>query len=244
MKQNESPDLQDHHPGMNPGEEVVFLLHSRTEDSPEPAFNLPFPGTPPPRVPVSDPPVPAGAQAYLQSPLSVDTRLPEPAPVAERSGVRFDPQNILEQVGGKIVSWIRNGQGPRHSGDQVIKIQLHPESLGRLEVKITMTDNQISTSIVTESALVRDMIQSHQHWLSSALTEQGFKMSDFSVTVGRQGMDWSGNGSAFPWTPSEGGRNGSRDEKTSRRPAWTEFREMDGRGVGLSLMNGGVNIFA
>jgi flagellar hook-length control protein FliK len=243
MKKNESPDLQEHHPGMNPGEETVLLLHSRAEGSPEPAFNLPVPGTPPPGVPVSDPPVPTGAQAHLQSPLSVDTRFPEPAPVTERSGVRFDPQNILEQVGGKIVSWIRGGQGMRHSGDQVIKIQLQPESLGRLEVKISMTDNQISTSIVTESASVRDLIQSHQHWLSSALTEQGFKMSDFSVSVAHQGMDRNGNGNASPWTPSEGGRNGSRDEKTSRRPEWTEFRGMEGRGAVHSLMNGGVNIF-
>jgi hypothetical protein len=100
----------------------------------------------------------------------------------------IEPPPVMEQVGGPLVSFLRLGkQGG--DGEQVVKIQLQPESLGRVDVKISLNDNQISTHIVTDTHMVRDLIDANQTSLRTALQEQGLQVGDMWVSVRQQSPD-------------------------------------------------------
>ena len=68
-----------------------------------------------------------------------------------------------------------------------ISLQLVPESLGRVRVKLTVTDGILTGRIVVQNDETRALIQSNIVKLQENLERQGIPVSKFLVDVGRDG---------------------------------------------------------
>jgi len=65
-----------------------------------------------------------------------------------------------------------------------IRLRLHPESLGALQVEITLQKGAVVAHIITGDHLVKNLLEANQTLLSQSLAEQGFEVNGFSVDVG------------------------------------------------------------
>ena len=88
--------------------------------------------------------------------------------------------NVINQVTEKM----RVMLGARKSE---ISLQLVPESLGRVRVKLTVTDGILSGRIVVQNDETRALIQGNIVKLQENLEQQGIPVSKFLVDVGRDG---------------------------------------------------------
>lgn len=88
-----------------------------------------------------------------------------------------DPNSIIEQVIKGIQ--VRN-LGPDNSE---MRMQLSPEHLGDVSVKLSMSGGNISATITAQSAEVRDVLLANQNELHRSLADAGLKLQNFSVNV-------------------------------------------------------------
>jgi hypothetical protein len=187
-------------------------------------------------------------------PLWINAPSPSPNPVTPRdpsvehplstlNDAGADPDFLIEQVSGRIISFLRRGGGD--SGrplEHTIRISLHPESLGRMEVKVSVVDDQIRATLVAESARVKELIDSQQQSLRSVLQEHGFKVNDLNVTVGHQMSGGHRQSMFFHGELNDQGRRGTlRGRGETGAPMNPGFLE---RGIGFYDTRGSVNIFA
>ena len=115
-----------------------------------------------------------------------------------QSFVQDQKDNILSQVGDRLVQTARNGGG-------TIRMTLHPQSLGRLEVELRMQDGVMKAAIVAEDPAVRDVLMGQQHELRQSLEAQGLKLQEFSVSVRQDNGHPAGDGA----NQNKGRLNGS-----------------------------------
>lgn len=66
-----------------------------------------------------------------------------------------------------------------------IKIQLMPENLGNISLKITREDNTFTARILAESIPVKETIESNLNQLRDSLSEKGISISNIEVFVGQ-----------------------------------------------------------
>lgn len=90
-------------------------------------------------------------------------------------------------------------------GQKDLKIQLHPEEMGRLRMEIGMKNHQVVLKIYVENPLVKDLIENNLAQLREGLLDQGLKMDRCSVTVGDHFQHQSGgSGDNSPGTGNHG----------------------------------------
>ncbi len=65
-----------------------------------------------------------------------------------------------------------------------LRLQLHPESLGALQVELSLQKGSLVAHILTADPRVKDLLESNQALLRQSLAEQGFDVDGFSVDVG------------------------------------------------------------
>ena len=80
------------------------------------------------------------------------------------------------------------------SGRSEFKIDLKPESLGHLKMRISTENNQVTVKIVAETHLVKEMIESNVNKLKTNFQNQGLVVEKVEVSVGQdskqQGMGY------------------------------------------------------
>jgi flagellar hook-length control protein FliK len=64
-----------------------------------------------------------------------------------------------------------------------VTLKLNPESLGKVNVSIDMTDNIMNTKINVESESVKQLIQSSSESLKNMLNENGIQLASFTVNL-------------------------------------------------------------
>lgn len=88
----------------------------------------------------------------------------------------IDPQAVIEQLVKGIVL--------RNSGNtSEVRMRLQPEHLGDVSLKLTVSGNTITATIVAQNAHVRDMLLQNQQQLARSLSEAGLSLGNFSVDV-------------------------------------------------------------
>jgi len=68
-----------------------------------------------------------------------------------------------------------------------LRLQLNPEHLGRMDVRVHAHEGAVSAVIRVEHAGVREMVESQLAALRVSLAEQGIKIDRLEVSVGQQG---------------------------------------------------------
>jgi flagellar hook-length control protein FliK len=102
-------------------------------------------------------------------------------------GTTVDTSAVLEQmVKGMTMRTLAQGTSE-------IRLQLQPENLGQVTMRLTVSGNQVSANIVAQSADVRSALVANQQDLARSLSQAGLTLSGFSVDVsgGDAGNDQS-----------------------------------------------------
>lgn len=74
-----------------------------------------------------------------------------------------------------------------------IRMQLEPENLGKLTLKLAVEKGLITAKFVTESYEVKQIIESNFNELKDMLQEKGLEVQNFSVSVGQQSKEFNNN---------------------------------------------------
>jgi flagellar hook-length control protein FliK len=106
---------------------------------------------------------------------SVQTAPPTPAPPAT-----VDANAVVEQL--------LRGISLRNLGSSEIRLQLVPEQLGDLSVKLTVSNGNVSAHIIAQNADVHGALVAGQTQLSRSLADAGLKLSSFTVDVSGGGL--------------------------------------------------------
>jgi hypothetical protein len=69
------------------------------------------------------------------------------------------------------------------SGEKTISVRLVPESLGELRLEVTSNDNSVSVRMVSANPAVREALQNQLHGLRETLTQDGFTVSQATVSA-------------------------------------------------------------
>ncbi len=78
-------------------------------------------------------------------------------------------------------------------GSSTINLHLQPDSLGDVQMKITVSGSQISANVVAQNADVRSALLSNQQQLTKSLAEAGLTLTGFSVDVSGGNANQQGN---------------------------------------------------
>jgi hypothetical protein len=92
------------------------------------------------------------------------------------------PSPVFSQVEGSI-RWILK------QGSQGAELQLHPESLGKVTIKLTMEGNQVHAQVWASEARTLPILQDHRAFLEVSLQQQGLALGSFELQYGQRGQD-------------------------------------------------------
>lgn len=117
------------------------------------------------------------------------TASPEPAPVHRPSGAvaaeatqeapkqPVEPEQVLRQVTRFIKVMVDTKQSE-------VRLNLHPEHLGHIAVKLVVGDGAIRANLVAQDMAVKAALEANLDQLKSRLSDQGFQVEQVHVTVG------------------------------------------------------------
>lgn len=107
-----------------------------------------------------------------QSPVVDETGSPHPSPSAPVS-----VRQVVDQIVHKVELEVKGEYGE-------VRLQLKPEHLGELEIKIATNNGVVSAAFLAESKTVKGLIEAGLPQLKQQLMQQGLNIQDVSVEVG------------------------------------------------------------
>jgi flagellar hook-length control protein FliK len=129
----------------------------------------------------------ANAASLIAAPSSNLNSQVQNALQSSSNGSAVDPNQVIEQmVNGMTMRTLAQGTSE-------IRLQLQPENLGQVTMRLTVSGNQVSASVIAQSADVRNALVANQQELARSLQGAGLTLSGFSVDVsgGDAGQDQS-----------------------------------------------------
>jgi len=161
------------------------------------------------------PPDPASAQTAVtqQSPSPVqagrqaDTAPGTAAAAASRAGPSptqmAEPARLAEARPTNIVQQIRTAiEEASPAGNTILRLQLHPEALGRIQLQITRSADGLHIVLQPDGAVAARLLDQSLHDLRSALSEAGVQLGGLSIG---HPHSQGGKSDAQPWaTPGKG----------------------------------------
>jgi flagellar hook-length control protein FliK len=118
------------------------------------------------------------------------------AKAGERVGQHF---GVIEPRWSERVADAVRLSALRGGGD--IRLQLEPEGLGHIDVRLQLHQDGVRAVIVAEHESTRQLLANQQHLLQDAFARSDLRLSDFSVDVGS-----GGNAAAFTRGGDDDGR--------------------------------------
>ena len=96
------------------------------------------------------------------------------------------PQAPMAQLEGSVKWLLRNDA-------KMAEIQLYPEHLGRVTVRLRIEGNEVHARIWASEASTIPMLKEHRAFLESSLKDQGLNLSSFDLQQGRGGQQAEGD---------------------------------------------------
>lgn len=116
----------------------------------------------------------------------VDAKVEATMSVEEKTQIAHQMQEIVEQVVEQMKITLTDDTSE-------ISMQLHPESLGKVNLSVVTKDGHVTAQFVAENELARQALEGQIQRLRDSLGDQGLKVdevevsvSDFSFTQGNQ----------------------------------------------------------
>jgi flagellar hook-length control protein FliK len=85
-----------------------------------------------------------------------------------------------EQVLRQLTGWLSSH---RSNELQSIRLNLSPESLGTIQVDLSVQNQQVKADIVASSAQVKELLEKHQDLLRNGLADNGLRVDQFTVRL-------------------------------------------------------------
>lgn len=101
---------------------------------------------------------------------------------AEAATMKAEPVPVKEAITRTFMQVQRSPDRPAE-----LRLQLNPEHLGRMEVRVHAHEGVVSAIIRVEHGAVRDLVESQFAALRASLAEQGIKVDRLEVSVNQQG---------------------------------------------------------
>ncbi len=167
----------------------------------------------------------------VATPASITVNDPRLVPAAPRAQTA-SPQSseFMLQLADRMQVLVRDGRGE-------IRVQLHPENLGHLEIRAENASGGVIARIVAESSTVKNYLESNLHLLQQSIQDQGLKIDRIQVTVQDNGGSESFAGhtaqSGYPGSGSQERRNG----RSTENPGSLESEEPGLDAVTMAMMN-------
>ena len=116
-----------------------------------------------------------------------ESAAPQPAAPAA-AAPRALPADVMQRITEKAVSMVRNGQDS-------IKIQLNPASLGHIQLKVATEGQQVMIRMLVENPATRDLLEGNVGLLRAELGQQGLTIDrlDLDLFSGNHTSGQSGN---------------------------------------------------
>lgn len=113
----------------------------------------------------------------------------------KQSLVQVSKTDIINQV-------VKKAEIAVHDGRQEMIMKLEPESLGKLNLKVSVENGIITAKFLAESQQVKEVLESSFNQLKDALQEKGIAVQSFSVSVGQEGKDFQSQQGFEQWKKS------------------------------------------
>lgn len=119
------------------------------------------------------------------------------------------------------------------------EIQLDPADLGRLEVRVNLSQEQAQVTFASPNASVRDALEGQMHRLRELFAQQGMNLADANVSDQSMNRGWQGQ------ERGEGGRGGAAGgDGLLAGEELSSGSHQEIRGAGLSTGRGLVDYYA
>ncbi len=89
----------------------------------------------------------------------------------------FMSENILNQIGEELELMNIN------KGQNELTVELYPESLGKVDINVSLEDGEMVARIVTESNEVRDLMKNHLDGLKDLLQQKNIGIENIEIAV-------------------------------------------------------------
>lgn len=117
------------------------------------------------------------AASLIAAPNSNLTQVQNAGQSSTGSGSRVDVNQLIEQmVSGMTMRTLAQGTSE-------IRLQLQPENLGQVTMRLTVSGNQVSANVIAQNADVGTALVANHQDLARSLASAGLTLSGFSVDV-------------------------------------------------------------
>jgi len=116
----------------------------------------------------------AGAQNFAQDQTTV-------APVVTTEGMGAMTSANAQEIADQILDYIKSNV---KADTQTLEMQLHPASLGNVQISLTNKGGNISASFIAQNEQVRAVLETQMIQLQQRFEEQGIKVTSIEVSVG------------------------------------------------------------
>lgn len=121
-------------------------------------------------------------QVHLRADSPQGTAAGEPRTAAQGDLPSQLAQQLKEQLNGEIVK--RSSILIRNNGSGEIRLELKPEQLGNVRIRISLENNNIAGKILVENNSVKEAFDQNMQQLYRAFREHGFGDASLNVSVG------------------------------------------------------------
>lgn len=96
-------------------------------------------------------------------------------------------------------------------GGKEVKLKLHPESLGKLHIKLSLNDAAVTARVVVENPAVKALLEGDSTRVREMFASQGLSLDDYSVELSADSRDgFTGGGERYGAREGDGRNNGGR----------------------------------
>ncbi|MFC1856387.1 flagellar hook-length control protein FliK, partial [Thermodesulfobacteriota bacterium] len=116
---------------------------------------------------------------------------------------KIEKIDVISQIMDKAKVTLKNGQN-------MIRVQLKPERLGEVFLRVSMEEGKVIAKVITETHMAKEALESGVYQLKEALSTQGIKIDKFNVFVGDK---WQEQGGQSAFNQQSGTKNGGKGYK-------------------------------
>jgi flagellar hook-length control protein FliK len=150
-------------------------------------------------------------------------------PKTESATIKAEPVPVKEAIRQTFVQVQKTPDRPAE-----LKLQLNPEHLGRMEVRVQAHEGAVSAVIRVEHAGVRDLVENQLAALRTSLAEQGIKIDRLEVSVSQQGPRDQQAAAGFEFGRQAFGQEGQPDPSGQQNQGQTRHTGWEAWAAGES----------
>jgi flagellar hook-length control protein FliK len=127
----------------------------------------------------------SGAQSSPGETQAVLTAYGGSSPVQEVKAILVEPARLAEAREARFVDQLADGiQILERTGDAALRLQLHPENLGKIDLRVTSGAEGLRVTLTALQADTRHLLNSHLPDLRQALEQAGINLAGLSIGYG------------------------------------------------------------